>query len=110
MPAAPMSSLGYGMEHQGMTRAQRVRFERKLDFRQTIVPIFLTMGVLFLIIPVLKFVVDPEAGLATLLAPLWVVILLVLFGLAMLTFGVLTMFEVKTLLATKAALPVPAKR
>lgn len=98
VPAAPLSTLGYGMEHH----AQHAAYLRKLDFRKTTIPILLTVGLLLMIIPAFRFFVDPETPLAAVLRPLWLSILLLLTGAAMITFGVLTMLQVKNMTETNA--------
>jgi hypothetical protein len=107
VPAAPMSSLGYGMEHHGMSRVKEIVLKRKLEFRRTMIPIYLTFGLLLLVIASLRFMIDPESVLAVTLAPVWAPIVLALVGIAMISLSILTMLQVKEQLEKQAAAPSP---
>jgi hypothetical protein len=107
VPAAPMSSLGYGMEHHGMSRVKQLVLQRKLEFRRMMIPIYLTNGLLLVVIALLRFVIDPESVLAAVLAPIWAPVALALVGIAMLAMGVMTMLQVKDQLEKQAAAPAP---
>ena len=77
---------------------RRQHLAQKLYFKQTIIPILLTLGLICLAIPTLGLLSSPYSPFKALaeiyfLATFWPL------GLAFLTFGLLTMFSVKKELA-----------
>jgi hypothetical protein len=66
---------------------------RTMQFRQTIIPILLTCGVLTLAFSSLKFVLGPDSIFSDL--PLWLPIVLLLAGVVLLFLAVLNMLAVK---------------
>ena len=107
VPAAPISTLGYGMEHHGISRVKEIVMKRKLEFRRMMIPIYLTLGLLLIVTAALRFILDPESVLAVILNPLWAPIVLALVGVAMIALCVLTMLQVKDQLEKQAAPPPP---
>ena len=105
VPAAALSTLGYGMEHHGMSRVKLLVMQRKLDFRRMMIPIYLTMGLVLIMTAALRFILDPESVLAVILNPIWAPLVLVLVGLAMIALAVLTMLQVKDQMEKQAAVP-----
>ena len=55
-------------------------------------------GVVFLITPVLRLVIDEESMLAILLKAVWLNVVLIVLGLLMLGLGVLSMLQVQSLI------------
>ena len=69
---------------------------RTVAFKQTLIPVLLTMGVLLSAIATWSFMLGEESPLAS---SAWITISLFVIGVVMLLFAVLTMFQVRHQLA-----------
>jgi len=74
-------------------RPKRELLSRTLGFKQTLIPILLTMGVLMIGIAAWSFVLGEESPIA---GDQVIQLSLLSIGVVMLGFGVLTMFQVKS--------------
>ena len=95
VPAAPMSAFTYTPSHK--PAAPKLPFYKTLNFRQTVIPILLTCGVMLLVMASLKFVVNPDSPLAAL--PGWMPVVLVVIAAGLLAVAVLNMLQVRQQLA-----------
>jgi hypothetical protein len=73
---------------------RRQHLSQKLYFKQTIIPVLLTLGVICVVIPALGLISSQYSPLKT-LAEVYFMATFWPLGLAFLVFGVLTMFSVK---------------
>ena len=71
------------------------------SFKQTLIPILLTCGVMLPLFGALHFVMDEDSVFGAL--PPWFCIMLLIIGLVLLGFAVLNMIVVKNQLAQQAA-------
>ncbi len=92
VPAMPIEYRGPSAPH-----AKRPSYLKSLRFRQTIIPVLLTMGVLVAAFGALHYLVSRDAPLAVL--PGWLALLLIASGLFLLGLGVMNMLQVRGELA-----------
>ena len=90
MPAPTPDMIAY--RRPAPPPRKRVHLSRTLGFKQTIIPVLLTMGVLLPAIAGWNFALGEESPIAD--AP-WIPLTLLGIGLIMLVLGVITMFQVK---------------
>jgi hypothetical protein len=76
-------------------RAPRQPFYAGLFFRQTLIPILLTTGVLFSGLGVAWFLISPDSVFKSPPMGVWLPITLVSMGLGLLAFGVMNVLHVK---------------
>ena len=88
-------------------KIDRAALYRTIGYRQTLIPILLTCGVLMLVFAALRPVLGPDSALAEL--PAWVPALLAVTGLVLLGFAGLNMASVRTELAERAAIRAAQK-
>jgi hypothetical protein len=85
-----------------MAAPRRQHLSQKLYFKQTIIPILLTLGVICLVIPALGLISSQYSPFKT-LAEIYFMATFWPLGVAFLVFGLLTMFSVKKELEHRAA-------
>jgi hypothetical protein len=95
LPAPPPEALG----HRRAPRPQKVLASRRVGFKQTMIPVLLTMGVMLSGIAVWTFSMGEESPVVD--APMIPLSLLIL-GIVMLGFAVFTMLQVRAQLAREA--------
>jgi hypothetical protein len=83
-------------------RPRRELLSRTIGFKQTLIPILLTMGVLMIGIAAWSFMLGEESPVA---GDVVIQLSLLAIGVVMLGFGVLTMFQVRSQLSAAAAEP-----
>jgi hypothetical protein len=95
MPAPTPDMIAY--RRPAPPPRKRVHLSRTLGFKQTIIPILLTMGVLLPAIAGWNFALGEESPIAD---AVWIPLTLLGIGVIMLVLGVITMFQVKHQLDT----------
>ena len=107
-PAAPFESLAHTpYEYK---RPKRVPFHQTLSFKQTTIPIGLTLGALLPLVAVLPFVMNEDSAMGALREHIWFSSAFAAVGLLMLGYGVYQMFEVKKELERTPPAPAGAKK
>jgi uncharacterized membrane protein (DUF485 family) len=96
MPAPSAESLAH---RPPRPRAQKELMSRTAGFKQTLIPILLTMGVLLPAIAGYSMFLGEESPMAT---ATWIPMLLMGMGVVMLVFAVVTMLQVKNQLDKQA--------
>jgi hypothetical protein len=90
----PAPSIDYLAHHPHQpAHPKRASVSKSPAFRQTVIPVLLTTGALMLVAVVLKWVVHPDAPLAAM--PTWMVVLLVVSGIAILAVAGLNVIQVQ---------------
>jgi hypothetical protein len=89
VPAAPLSALGPHARPAVRRHSRSAASAQK--FRQTIIPILVTLGALMFVTAALKYVVHPDAPLAAL--PGWVALVLVGGGVVLMLLAVINMIQ-----------------
>ena len=100
VPAAPLSALGPRIRRP----AARVPMFKSIQFRRTAIPILLTTGLMLFVVAGLKFVVNPDAVLATL--PIGMCLAMVGAGVVLLGVAALNMVMVHHQLAAERMGPL----
>ncbi len=89
-PAAPIEFMAH---RPRIVRPKHVPLHKQMGFRQTIIPILLTLGVLLPAIAVMRYVMGPDSMIGS-LAP-WYSYILLAVGALMLVLAVINMIQVK---------------
>ena len=93
----PAQSVDYLAHHPHApaqpNRSAAAGLTRSVRFRQTIIPVLLTTGVLLLMTTVLKYTVNPDAPLAAM--PGWTATLLAAAGAALLAVAALNIVQMR---------------
>jgi hypothetical protein len=96
LPSPSPESLAYRRNAPG---PKRQLASRTVGFKQTLIPILLTLGILLSGIAIWSLMLGEESPVAT---ATWIPIALVAIGVIMLVFGVITMLQVKAQLDRQA--------
>jgi hypothetical protein len=92
MPAPPVEYLAHHPHAVAPPRPGQVGgISRSARFRQTLVPVLLTSGLLMLVTTLLKYTVNPDAPLAAM--PAWMAVLLAVSGVALLVVAALNVVQ-----------------
>lgn len=103
IPPAPPELLAARRPSVRTHRIARPPFYAGLYFRQTLIPILLTTGLLFMGLGVGWFLVGPDSVFKTPPLGLWLPITLLVMGLGLLGFGVMNMLQVGAELQRQAS-------
>lgn len=97
--AAPAVSLDYLARHPHGRAVRREPYFQSIGFKQTVIPVLLTLGVALPVVGLLKFAADEYSVIAQL--PVWVPLVLIAAGLVLLGLAALNMMQVKHQLDAK---------
>jgi hypothetical protein len=100
VPAPDQSVFAPKPRSAPVARPARVPVYQTLNFRQTIIPIMLTTGVLSIVLAAVRLALPEESFFAA--VPMIVAIVLLVVGAILLAAAVLNMMQVKQMLADKA--------
>lgn len=96
MPAPDESVFAPRAKSAPVVRKAKVPVYQTLHFRQTVIPIMLTSGVLSLVLAGIRFSLPDDSFFAA--VPTIVAIVLVIMGIMLLGFGIINMLMVKQML------------
>jgi hypothetical protein len=100
VPAPDPSAFAHKPKPKASTEARaKIAKKKQLEFRRTLIPVLLTMGVLMFIFASLRFVLGVDSPLTRL--PVFLPIILIFGGCTLITFAVINMLSVKAELGNR---------